>query len=643
VKDFKVVHYMQIPLDIAPTNYRKTCFIVYSSRESHINITIDAIETVLESTGKYEAKRLSLHGISGYSQYSQLQDFLNKCSLAIIILDGFRPNVLFEYGILVGLNKPCIVLLEQNAKIDISSLAKAPCKKPPVAYIDMDKDFSDVKDQMYVRYNYTDPQGFRKTLAEELKKIEPEADKAFMKLVFPEKEYFESHVQESLKAFSDIVKEKKLTKDDEIKFRICTKDIENVSNKYGFSLTRDYYAEKIQLLTRLKCYSEAKELIDNQLVGNKSDIEFLIIKSDILKRESKYELGIQVLNEAIKIDYQQEVLWHKKALLLERQDKKVEAEICYKKGIENQDIEDACPTIHFHYGILLLDNNEYETALKQFKEALKIRPTESKYLVCSSICLRNMGDISTAKKTLTEALSFNENNSDAWYQLGVCSEDYTEAIKYFQKCLGIDKKHSGSLCSIGASYTNIGQFENALKFLTEGMKVCDKFDRQGCHNANVNLGTTKYMLSKSGRSEYDGFALEAISDLEKALLNNPDQDEVESVLNSIAYIKLSLNQISSSREYFEKAINISTPASPTKSLILYNLGLTYLVEGNLTKSKELLVESIALSVKMKLDERNYYCLFFPERASKRLALTEVYHADVYDSANSVISLIDSLS
>jgi len=52
MKKFKVVDYMQVPLDIKPNESIKTCFIVYSSWESHINITIDAIETVLESTGK---------------------------------------------------------------------------------------------------------------------------------------------------------------------------------------------------------------------------------------------------------------------------------------------------------------------------------------------------------------------------------------------------------------------------------------------------------------------------------------------------------------------------------------------------------------------------------------------------------------
>ncbi len=37
----------------------------------------------------------------------------------VVVLDGLRPNVVFEYGVLHELTKPVILLKEKNAILDI--------------------------------------------------------------------------------------------------------------------------------------------------------------------------------------------------------------------------------------------------------------------------------------------------------------------------------------------------------------------------------------------------------------------------------------------------------------------------------------------------------------------------------------------
>ena len=380
MKNIKVAHYMQIPLEIKSKESRRTCFIVYSSKEPHIDITLDAIETVLESTGKYDPKRLSLHGVSGHSQYSQLLDFLNKCALSIIILDGFRPNVIFEYGILVGLRKPCIVLLEQEATIDLKSFLKTTVKKPPIAFIDMDKDFSDVKDQMYVKYKYSDPKNLREILGKELIKVEPLVEEAFMKLVFPEKDYIEKEVKSSLMVFSEITScTRQLTTDDEVKFRVCTTEIEKIANKYNIKLQEYYFYQKIDTLIALNKFDEADKLIDVLLSNNDSpDPLLLLSKAEIFSKQGKHDLALKSLNDAIKIDDKNETLWHHKAMILERQDRKEEADFCYKKGLE---FNNGCSSLHFHYGFHLLAEDQFNAALVQFNKAIKIRSSEAEIML----------------------------------------------------------------------------------------------------------------------------------------------------------------------------------------------------------------------------------------------------------------------
>lgn len=99
------------------------CILVYSSYDhvKHIKYTLDDVTDYLEDHGfrivllRDEAKDLSLYS----------EEFLRaakNCVLGIVILDGFRPNVLFEFGVLIGLEKPLVLLKDKKAEINIKTL-----------------------------------------------------------------------------------------------------------------------------------------------------------------------------------------------------------------------------------------------------------------------------------------------------------------------------------------------------------------------------------------------------------------------------------------------------------------------------------------------------------------------------------------
>ncbi|MGA7648707.1 MAG: hypothetical protein WBW01_19525, partial [Terriglobales bacterium] len=58
---------------------------------------------------------------SGADQRSQIIDLIEGCSFAVVVLDGLRPNVTYEYGLLEAYGKPIILLKEQSATVDIKS------------------------------------------------------------------------------------------------------------------------------------------------------------------------------------------------------------------------------------------------------------------------------------------------------------------------------------------------------------------------------------------------------------------------------------------------------------------------------------------------------------------------------------------
>jgi hypothetical protein len=154
-------------------NQVPTCFVSYSTREAHVSLLIECIEIVL--TPRFRVERTPLALRSGASQRGQIRRLIQDCAFGIVILDGLRPNVVFEYGILHGLEKPVIFFKEAEAQVDIRGFfGDAPdLSLAPVA-IDLDKHFSDVKDINYETWNRFEIKKTIRTIWEEYKKKKDE-------------------------------------------------------------------------------------------------------------------------------------------------------------------------------------------------------------------------------------------------------------------------------------------------------------------------------------------------------------------------------------------------------------------------------------------------------------------------------------
>ena len=100
------------------------CFLVYSSRR-HVGyirpLLEDRIEPVLKERN-FTPRRLSEEIRSGEDYLEKLEEIISDCVLGVVVLDGFRPNILFEFGYLLGKGKPVIILQSSGAEINIKTL-----------------------------------------------------------------------------------------------------------------------------------------------------------------------------------------------------------------------------------------------------------------------------------------------------------------------------------------------------------------------------------------------------------------------------------------------------------------------------------------------------------------------------------------
>ncbi|MCL5038083.1 MAG: hypothetical protein M1269_13365 [Chloroflexi bacterium] len=171
-----------------------SCFIVHSDRShvDYIDVILDNIEKVLidhnfepRRLGD-ETRRLGDEIRSGENYLKKLDEMVDGCHLGVVILDGLRPNVLFELGYLLGKSKPTIWIQGNKAFINIQSLFFyksehsglgeknfSKLTNPP---LDMNKHLSDCAGNHILFIDPLSPENIREKFKNEILKFIPEIE-----------------------------------------------------------------------------------------------------------------------------------------------------------------------------------------------------------------------------------------------------------------------------------------------------------------------------------------------------------------------------------------------------------------------------------------------------------------------------------
>jgi hypothetical protein len=138
---------------------RPYCFVSYSTREAHVPLLIDCLRIVIGP--HFEIKLTPSALESGASQRVQIMSLIEKAAFAVVVLDGLRPNVVFELGMIHGKNMPVLLFKESDAVVDILGLYSSPSAEfrvtPPA--VNLDTQLSDLKDLNYATWTRFDLKG----------------------------------------------------------------------------------------------------------------------------------------------------------------------------------------------------------------------------------------------------------------------------------------------------------------------------------------------------------------------------------------------------------------------------------------------------------------------------------------------------
>ncbi|MFX0097485.1 MAG: hypothetical protein ACFE7E_06980 [Candidatus Hodarchaeota archaeon] len=462
-----------------------SCVIMYSEKRhvEYIYPLLSQIESLLRDKG-FRPQRLGSEIRSGEDYLNKLEEMIEDCVLGIVILDGFRPNVLFEFGFLKGKKKPTIILQSKGAYISLKTLYKSTedsglredtfknrLKGPP---IDVTYHFSDFagKHIGYIDWTAkeTEPDHPSVILANELEKYKNQIFEETRKVKTRNmpSDLPSSSLQEFLQPLMDIIKYyyADASEFDTKELERAYSQLRSIGQKYKFQVPADIYS-----MIAATYVSKAREMLD---------------ATEIMDH----------LNSAINIyrEILESTSVHNKPVLYADTQKKIGD--AYLQGL------------YYTAGYAIYKEIS-EGAIKAYKEALRVYTLESSPTKYAEI-QNNIGEVyrltvavedwienaNRAIEASEEALrvytlqSFPSEYAKTHYNLGIgyralaVAEDYVEnlsrSLKAFEEALKVytleesSREYGRAQLSFGKTCAFLGVVKDRIKNCSLAIKSCER-------------------------------------------------------------------------------------------------------------------------------------------------------------------------
>ena len=105
------------------------CLIVYPDRK-HVEYVFNILNPIKELllVKGFNPILLSEEALPDTHFGKSFEELADKCVLGVVILDGLRPNFIFEYGFLRGKGKPVIPIQDKRGCISVKSFYQIPVR-----------------------------------------------------------------------------------------------------------------------------------------------------------------------------------------------------------------------------------------------------------------------------------------------------------------------------------------------------------------------------------------------------------------------------------------------------------------------------------------------------------------------------------
>ena len=223
---------------------------------------------------------------------------------------------------------------------------------------------------------------------------------------------------------------------------------------------------------------------------------------------------------------------------------------------------------HTNLSLALIDQGDFDEALKHCAEALKINPYYTQAYNNMGAVLINRGEISKAISIFSKAIQIDSNNVYAYKSLGqafITQGNNSEAVKQFSKVIEIEPECVSAYINMGIALANQGKLNEAIYQYHKALQI-----KPDSLDAHYNLGIA---LISQGKID------EAIDQYKKVLGIDPGDEVTQDVLSSLLVKGGRIeDSVSGLREEFENESN--------KLGLYVKLGDIYQSGGDLGKAAE---------------------------------------------------------
>ncbi len=212
---------------------------------------------------------------------------------------------------------------------------------------------------------------------------------------------------------------------------------------------------------------------------------------------------------------------------------------------ESMRLKPTDPNSHHDLAAALLNMDQAQEAVRQFHETLWLNPGQSNACDGYGLALIKLGQVAKAIEEYKEALRLNPDYAEAHNNLGVAfgqTGQMPEAIAQFKEALRLNPNYAEAYNDLGYAYRQTGLLEAALAQFQLALQSNPDFDE-----ARNNLAL---LLDKLGRTT------EAIEQYKAVLRLDPSDPSYAEVHYNLGNALASLGQVPEAIEQFQAALRL---------------------------------------------------------------------------------------
>jgi tetratricopeptide (TPR) repeat protein len=180
----------------------------------------------------------------------------------------------------------------------------------------------------------------------------------------------------------------------------------------------------------------------------------------------------------------------------------------------NKETKRDLATAYFNRGLSHNDNKDYDLAIPDFDEAIKLFPKYAKAFNSRGLAHYNKDDLESAIADYTQSIAIDDTNARAFNNRGNAysqKSDYDSAIADYDRAIALDDAYENAFYNRGLARNKKGNFDGAVSDFTRSLELAP------------NEGLTFYNRAKAheGKNEWQL----AVDDWQSAIANLAENEE----------------------------------------------------------------------------------------------------------------------